>query len=141
MAYVSMERIDKLSDLCSKPSTEQIPRGFPKMFWKPLFNGFADDAGRTPDQWASKLRATYEKAALDAFAKDGVTADYEAHKAADLRLVLLKFENAPCCTCPLGEVRDKQVLFDRVCLLWFSLCSLTDSGAERVTEALQNALV
>jgi hypothetical protein len=131
-----MPGLARLVALTELPLPEQIPAGFLTTLWGPLFHGFVGDPATTPDGWAHRLRSAYERAALAAFAAEGCTEAYEARYVAEARLLGLKFRNSPSCVCPLGEVDDKEVLFDRLCLTWFSLTDLTAHGPSAVTRAL-----
>lgn len=128
--------IAQVGELCALPAAEQVPTGFPKSLWGPMFHGVAEDPDRTPQQWRRVLLDTFERAATAELSRVG--AAYEARRLVEQRVLRFKFNaHLAFCSCPLADAAgDKEVLFDRLCLLWFALRDLTPGKGKPVTRAL-----
>lgn len=138
-AWPTTRGFEKLVELLEKPAFEQIPTSFPADLWEALFNGLAEDPECTEDQWARKLRSVFESSTLEFYTLKGQLEEYQAERAVELRYLRMKFHDSPCCSSPLAEVQDKEVLFDRVCLTWFSH---KESAAEdAVLTAMRRAIL
>ncbi len=133
-----MRGIAELGKLCTRPAAEQTPRGFSATMWVALFHGLEGDRSkRTREEWRRLLRDTFERAALAQLAPLG--SPVEERRATETRLLRVKFgASTSCCTCPLAEVADAEVAFDRLCLLWFALRDLTPDRGLVVLRAVSD---
>jgi hypothetical protein len=128
----------KLADLLTRKTYEQAPDSLPVALWEVLFTGLGGDHELSEEAWAFKLRAAYEAAAVAYFTTRGLLDEYHAVREVELGYLRRKFNNSPCCSCPLAEVRDVKALFERVCLLWYSLEA--HAGEDSVIAALSNSM-
>lgn len=138
-AWPTTPGFEALVRLMQRPASEQVPASLPRNLWEALFNGLAGDDGFTEEEWAKFLRTTYEETAVAHFTKYDLLKEYQEARETELPYLKMKFGNSECCSCPLGNVKDKSVLFERLCLIWFSLEDR--AGEDVVIGALRNAIL